>query len=69
MAQRYVIENPGQQAELRPIASPVDTFAPPIIQAPEMKNIIDFQFDNFTAPYFKKIFTVYMFFYSAAFYT
>ena len=41
MAQRYVIENPGQQAELRPIASPVDTFAPPIIQAPEMKNIID----------------------------
>jgi hypothetical protein len=41
MAKRYVIENQQQQAELRPIASPVDTFAPPIIQAPEMQNIID----------------------------
>lgn len=41
MAQRYVVQGQQPQAELRPIASPVDTFAPPIIQAPEMQNILD----------------------------
>ena len=35
----------------------------------KMKNIIDFQFDNFAAPYFKKMFTIYIFLYSTAFYT
>ena len=35
----------------------------------KIKNIIDFQFDNFAAPYFKKMFTIYLLFYSTAFYT
>ena len=35
----------------------------------KIKNIIDFQFENFAAPFFKRMFTIYLFFYSTAFYT
>ena len=34
----------------------------------KIKKIIDFQFDNFSTPYFKKMFVIYMLFYSTAFY-
>ena len=35
----------------------------------KIKNIIDFQFEKFAAPYFKRMFTIYLFLYSTAFYT
>ena len=35
----------------------------------KIKNIIDYQFDNFAAPYFKKMFTLYIFLYSTPFIT
>lgn len=41
MARRFQIEDPNQQARLQPVASPVSTFAPPAIQAPELQNIVD----------------------------
>lgn len=42
MARRYVIEDPQpQEAQLRPVAAPVDTMIVPEIRAPELQNILD----------------------------
>lgn len=41
MARRYQIQGPEQEAALRPVASPVDTFAPAIVQGPGLMDIYD----------------------------